>query len=286
MSKYYSTTMTIQVRYVNMPVAKVVSNYLPASIEGVIRAKGHKLLRYNLQPFNDTLEFDVSSFMLNNSDSIGIIVTSKVVELLSKQIRGDVKLLQIQPDTLFFNFSKSIWKRVPVKLNVSLEFAEQYRLVDKIVVSPDSVTVSGDVKSINKIKYIETEELAFNGLDKSVSTEVKLKGGKKISLSNKKVKVEFNVAKFTERSLDVPIIIRNAPKGVSLRLFPDKATIKFLLPLESYEKTNEEMFIVEVDASDVLKNKQSKLKIDLTNKPAWVENVSVLPLKVEYIIKK
>lgn len=240
--------------------------------------------------FTDTLQFDVSSFMFNSNDSLSVIVTSRVVEALSKQLKGNVKLLEINPDTLFFNFSKKISKKVPVKINVSLDFAEQYRLTGKIIFSPESVLVSGDAAGVSKIKFVETEALVLTGVKKNSVTYIPVKAdsliNKRVKISESKIKVMLNVAKFTERTMELPIIIRNTPKGISLRLFPDKAAVKFLLPLDSYEKTREDMFLIEVDASGVLTNKEPMLKVVLVKQPDWVDNVSVSPLKVEYIIKK
>lgn len=288
MSKYYNDTIPIPVRYFNLPKSKVISNDLPNTINGLIKARGYRLLSYVLKPFNDTLQFDVTSYMMIGNDSISYIVTSQITEKLSQQIKGNIKLLEIEPDTIFLFFSKSISKKVPVKPRVNIKFNEQYRLADKLTCIPDSILISGDANTIKNINHLETEEINLNEVSKNINTtaHIVINKNQKIKVSQQQIKLSAAVAKFTERSIDVPIVIKNIPKGVSLRLFPEKATVKFLLPLDAYEKTTETMFKAEVDASEILKSADSKLKIVLVQHPEWTENISISPAKAEFIIKK
>src|SRR5207237_1140037 len=144
----------------------------------------------------------------------------------SQQLGEDVTIMNIIPDSIVFNFSDQVSRKVAVKPEMKISFEKQYDSTGSYSVKPDSVFVSGAASAVNKIKYISTELISFQNLKEPVSKKVKLVTDKLLSLSDSIVKVDLPVEKFTEANLEVPLIVSHVPSGYSLKTFPEKINIK------------------------------------------------------------
>ena len=287
MSKQYSLVVTIPVSYTNLPFNKLLTSDLPTHIDITVAGSGYRLFKQALIPFKDTLLLDVSTAVHNANDSVSYLFPSKFASVFSSRLPKNVKLQAIKPDTVYLFFSKSASRRVPIKLNTQINLAAQYRLSEKIKIIPDSVWVTADERTIKKIEAIETEIITLNNISKNTSVDVKLvplEG--RSSLSKKQVHVQISVAKYTERTIELPVLIKNLPANTLIKLFPEKVSVKFMVPLDKYEKTTERLFRVEVDAAMIKNNTSPTLRVYASKYPEWIHNISVVPERIEYIIKK
>jgi YbbR domain-containing protein len=191
----------------------------------------------------------------------------------------------ISPDTINFQFSSLIEKKIPVHLNSKLKFEPQFRLEGDVVLSPDSVWVIGAQAIIDSVKQVETKLLELKKLNETKTKKIGLIKVEGLSFIQKKVEVKLTIEQFTEAEKHVRLKVINVPGSVFLRLFPHEIKLSYLVGLKDYETISEEQFELEADFTkmDTVRN---KLKVYLKNSPLNVSNVSFYPKEVGYLIEK
>ena len=162
LSKEYTTTVNYPVTYKDLPSKKILSNELPSRLKLTVRAKGFDLLRYKLS-FFQSLNFSVNEYTNNKMEKVGdnsfLFPTNRITSQVATQLSSAISVTHISPDTINFQFSSLIEKKIPVHLNSKLKFEPQFRLGGDIVLKPDSVWVIGAQAIIDSVKQVETELL-------------------------------------------------------------------------------------------------------------------------------
>jgi hypothetical protein len=185
---------------------------------------------------------------------------------------------------LFFRFDKSISKKVPVNVNLNVNFKKQYFQKGKTKITPDSIIISGAESIVDTTNVIFTKKKKFLELDNSIVENMKLSSIKNVSFSRNDVNISFIVEEYTESNIKVPIRVINKPDSIVLRTFPNKNTISFLVALNDYDKIIPPQFDIVVDYKEIFED--SKLKVHLLKYPDYIKPLQLKPEYVEYIIEK
>ena len=83
-----------------------------------------------------------------------------------------------------------------------------------------------------------------------------------------------------------PVRLINVPKGLQVKIFPDRVTAKYLVALSMYDKVKPDMFSVIADASESSSGSGDKLDVRVISSPSFVRSVTWQPLRVDFILKK
>ena len=110
--------------------------------------------------------------------------------------------------------------------------------------------------------------------------------GRGLGFSSDSVQVTIPVDQFTEGNMEVPIEVMNLPAGYSLKLFPDKVNLRFIVGISNLSRLNPGLFKVTVDYSKAGDGSNSKLKLELVESPSYINGIKMEPEKVEFIIRK
>lgn len=280
--------MVFPVKYYNLPENKVVANQLPEEMTVDLKSTGFRLLWNKITNGTESLYIDVKNLKLSGASNEYYFETHSALENISKQLNNNFKVNRIYPDVINFSFRKKSHRKVPIKLNALFSFKKQYQINGKVSTNPQYIIVSGDLEQINKIKYIETENLVLRDLDKPTEHIVRLKLPENIpdvSLSLPVANVKIPVEKYTETTVEVNVMVLNLPSNYSVKTFPEKIKITFNVPLSKYESVKPELFILKADYQETVKDKSNKLKIVLAVKPDYVKNVKIETDKAEFILK-
>ena len=286
LTKDYTLRFRFKTTYINLPEGKAVVNLLPDSMEMNIIANGFSML--NLKWFTSKRNMVIDcSVMKLKKDSTFYVSLNAVSDKMAKQINSDARIISVAPDTLFFSFSKSAKKKVPVKLISAITFAKQFQLSDSIKTEPSEIEIFGAEDEIKNITFIETQPLTLKSLNK---TAVKKLGfslaNKLIGTSTDSVTVTVPVDEFTEGETEVAVSVINLPTGFTLKIIPDKIKVKYKVSINNLNKVNDVLFRVVADYSEIDLDNSSKLKIKLVSSPSFITSVKLNPEKVEYIIRK
>ncbi|MFM6975770.1 MAG: hypothetical protein ACKOW2_02840 [Sphingobacteriaceae bacterium] len=253
------------------------STTLDAKMEGT----GWQLLFSKVANENQRVKISLQSIHPS-----GYLELKPLISRLSKQLSANQKIIAIHPDTLFFNESALVTKRVPVKLLYQLGFEPYHGLSGHIKLNPAYVSVSGSAKAISELHVVETQILKKSDLNTDFTQSVLIKdySAQKIQIYPEQIQVSAPVNIFSEKVLELPIQIRNNHEKLKLKLLPEKVKVTILVALNNYKYTKAEDFNAYVDiANEQLKN-LNQLPIKFSRLPNFIKLIKTEPQTVDFII--
>jgi hypothetical protein len=290
LSKNYTTDIKYPVRYRNFPNDKTLIGELPNYFTIRVNAHGYTLLRHKLSSRYIPIVFSVNSFSLSQmpgrDSSFYFLETRYIREYVGKQLSSEFDIVSLKPDTIVFPFADVISRKIPVKSNLSFELGQQLILKDKLQISPDSLTVSGPDYIIDSLKYVYTEKKNLGVLKKSFNKTIGLQKLDHVLFDPDNVMVSFEMEKFTEKILRVPLEILNLPDSVNLKLFPHLIDVYCQVGLSNFQKLEPFMFKAIVNYNDIQTTQTEKLIINMQTVPDFVKSVNYSPKTVEYLIEE
>ena len=290
LSKDYNAEISYPVRYIKMPEDKVLVSDMPDKLLLTVNTQGYTLLRYKLLSRFSPIIFDVNSFRLSSMPGVDpntvYILTSYAESRIQSQLSPDIELLDISPDSLIFRFSGEVRRLVPVRPDYEITFDKQFMQSGLLELDPDSILVSGPGSIIDTLTVVSTEPQILKNVNKSVEFTAAVIELGKLEYSHNRVRIRVPVEKFTEASLGIPVICRNLPDSLDIKLFPREIRLTCRVGLSKYDDVSPQSFTVTVDYLEIEKNLGSKLQVQLDNIPEYVQSVNYSPKSVEYIIER
>ncbi len=284
----YVTEISLPVRYTNFPSDKILVNDLPNHFDLRVRAHGYKLLEYKISNKFLPFSINVNSLTLRMHSQSNYAKFFSLTRLLNRdiedQLRSELEIVSISPDTLFFEFANRIFKKVPVVSQLNIVPASQYMMKGNIQFDPDSITISGANPIVDTIEQVYTKQLDLLDLKKNYNDEVDLAEIRNVKFSDKEVDVIVSIVKFTEGSQKVKLNVINVPDSLIIRTFPKEITVTYFVALSDYEKVLPQLFEVVVDYTEIA-NQGNKLNISIHNFPDYIQSLRYNPKSVEYIIE-
>lgn len=288
LSKEYTISVSFPVKYTNLPADKLIVNQLPEIIDIEIRSSGFNLLIYKMKQHKETIMLDIKDAKSTSVKNNFFINCNNHLDKVTSQFSSAIKVVHIKPDTVFINYNKKTSKTVPVKVNLNIEFAEQFQQTDSIQIEPETIEIMGTKEVLATISFVETAETNLKKVDKTILMDIKLVKSpnmKQVEFSQNSVKTKINVTKFTEAVVELPVEVENLPNGLNLKTFPDKIAVKYQVAYNDYGKINSSDFKIAVDYSKIEQG-SNKLKVQIVKYPTNVRSVKLSNERVEYIIRK
>ncbi|HEX7585490.1 MAG TPA: hypothetical protein VF373_12435 [Prolixibacteraceae bacterium] len=288
LSKTYTVDIVAPVHYVNFPNNKTLANNLPEQFDLTIEAHGFTILRHKLSFLVMPLEFNVNDLtnnrMTESKKSNFAFPARQFLSELSYQLSNEVKILSMNPDTLFFKFSKMGQKRVKVKPVVQVKLKKQYQISGNIETIPDSITVNGPQSALDTLHFACTKVLRFNAVNQTIQSEAMVSPLKELFFEPHTVKLDIPVEEYTEAEQSVPVVLINQPANANVKLFPSKVKISFQVGLSRFSEIHPEDFKLTVSYKDIIDGKQ-RLKIKAESIPAFLYELKITPEEIEYLIE-
>ncbi|MGE0090493.1 MAG: CdaR family protein [Bacteroidales bacterium] len=285
----YETNISYPVRFENFPKNKIIVGEMPDHFTVRVKARGFKILEYKISNTFLPYVIDVSKLTLrfhsSNKNSTFFTLTRMLEDNIESQMGADFQVLSIEPDTLFFDFTKIATKKVPVYSPINAETDPQYMIKGKVIFDPDSVLISGAKQNIDTIKQVLAEDIKIERLSKDFTDELDIIPIKNVDISNSSANILIRVEKFTEGSQLVEIKTLNVPDSLFLRVFPNETTVSYHVGLSDYKKVIPQLFDIIVDYNDI-KSQPQKLNLKINNHPDYLQSVRIFPTSVEYIIER
>ncbi|MEX1188776.1 MAG: CdaR family protein [Bacteroidia bacterium] len=271
-----------------MPEKRMMIEKLPTEVDITISGSGYQLISYWLQPQNAKVLLDGRNIgtkpylKANNS----FLTTYNGIDFFNRE-HGDVKALNIVPDTIFFSFFNRGIRKVPVVLDASLSFKKQFFLTDSISISPDSVVISGPAERMDSVFQIFTEKLRLSDISTSGLFSLKiLQPDSMLSYEPSTVDVKLEVDQFTEAVFNIPVRLEHLISTDSLDVFPEQVELRCMVALKDFNKISASSFIIAADAFDLRDTKTNSLILYIREAPSFVKNIQLKPETVEFIIRK
>ena len=289
LSEQYETDVFYPVRYTNFPDNKILINDLPQKLKLRIRANGFSILRSKLNLNLVPMRFDVNSFALSalGTDSF-FVVTETVRDLLSDEL-DQVRIINISPDTLFFRFTNVEKKKVAVRPVLALHerfFEKQFTQNGKMLVDPDSITISGPGNLLINIHEVQTEPLRYNNLSDSVTKTCKLVMVKMLTYSAQKATVTIPVDRFTEVEERLSVRPVNVPDSLTMIAIPGQVKVTYRICLSNYQKVVHNPLLPRINYQQIIAGQSGRLTVFLADTPDIVSNVRFNPREIEFLITR
>lgn len=282
--------MLVPVTYTNMPNNKILANKLPDKFELTIKAHGFHILKHKIAYLFYPLEFNVKE-MTDNRMNISkrtnfIYPARQFITELSSQLsnENEMEILKMKPDTLTFKFDKLGQKWVKVKPLVTVDLEKQYQISGEITTSPDSILANGPQSVLDTLEVVTTNLKRFNAVAQPVKESVSLPKINEVILDTTNVTVNIPVEEYTEEQLSIPVMLKDQPSDVIVKLFPEKVKLTFQVGLSRFHDIDPEDFRLSVSYKDIQQGKQ-RLKVNVELFPSYLYDLKVTPEEIEYLIQ-
>lgn len=282
LSQNYQGTLVFKVKPINVKDTQVILNDSLNQLNVTIDTYGFEWLRYAIS--KPVVEVDLESDVIL-IDSILIWTEKKGFSNISKQFGKDIKVININPDSLVFRYDINQVKKVPVKVDLDVSFLQGFNTLDSLKVTPDSIKLIGPASLLKSINFIKTKHKTFSDLKGNVDKTIQLVMdgiSDDVKVESNTVQFHLEVSKFTEGIVTLPVAIVNVPEDVKINYFPKQVTVKYATTINDFNSISEEDFKVECDYANSKNN--SYLIPKIVASPKNVKNIRLQEQQIEFII--
>lgn len=282
-SKSYTQELEIGVVYKNIPEGKLLNPGSDRFLKLILNGNGFQLMNYNWK--QPQVVFDLED--ANTATELNYyFMTSKQQAFLKEKLNFKGAILSIQKDSLQVFLDEKLEKKIPVLMKGSVDFAPGYGSYEGMILSPDSIQISGPFGIVDTLRKIYTREIKLEELKNDFSETVVLETNtfpETVSFNEKSVEAAISVSKFTEGSQEILISLINVPKDKNITIFPKKIKVVYQVGLQKYDQVAAADFKVIADYKNATEN-SSYLILELIKKPAIVYDVRLPEKQVQYVI--
>ncbi len=281
-SKEYSYYIDYPIELINQPIDKYWKDEPLSNIKVKVNGYGFNFLKETFS--NRLLKVDVSKLQRTNSNTYFWLSQSERSNI-AMELNG-FSILEIDPDTLFLNFSKKTKKSVKVKVPLNLNFRENYEQYGSFKISPNTIDVFGPSHILDTLSLVYTDVLSHNDIVQSINSNLKIRlPNKLLSTKDSDINVIQEVARFTQISKMIPIKLINVPKRKKLIIKPSEVELSYWVAMQDVDKINASDFLIYCDYNevDMTDNAILNVFIDESKTPSIVQKVKYHPSTVEFI---
>jgi hypothetical protein len=289
LEKHYTDRIFVPVEYTNIPKNKKSSGQLPKKLDMTVDASGYTIFQYKLRLVFNPVLLDVNeltdNLLANKYISRYTISTMNHKAEIAKQIGNEVQIISIRPDSINFNMSAVVDRKVKVHPVVKLSFYKEFTLKKSPFTNPDSVWVRGPQNILDTLKAVKTKAYEFNDLSHNLLRNVQLNIAPELICDTKEVLLNIPVEQYTEATFEIPVNVINVPDSLLIKTFPSKIKVSCRIGISEYNKLNNNSFKAVINFK---KRSQtvSKLSVQLNHYLDTVISADYYPKEVEYVIEQ
>ena len=284
MSETYTDEATFLLRYKNVPDSLFLTDTSRNSIQARLQTTGFQFMALGLK----NTEIAVDLTQLGVRDSLYYMAPDQYRRQIERQLSKNITLVDMDRDTLYFNFVRVYEKKVPVRPNLTIKPAQDYLLEGPLRIKPGEITVKGPKTEIDTINYVYTQDQVLEGLTEDFSVDLAINQppeSSHIAFSDDEVRVEGAVFRFSESVFEIPIQVLHVPEGMEIKTFPNTVKVLCKARLERLKslKPSEIKIIADYEAD---RPNPQVLQVKLFEKPEDVYSVDILDEKVEFLLRR
>lgn len=279
MSQSFKTDREIAIEYI-LPDGKTFVETPPKSLFATIEGNGWDLMSNYFSQSKNNILFELPN--KSNFTIEGSLMLNKIASQMPH-----LEVVDVSFDYIALNMELEAQKKVPIQFNPQLSFEEQFHLKDSITIKPDSVLISGPHSLLDPIQSWSSEALKLENLRADVNPIIALvkPPTEQLNIQPNSIQATITVEQFTEKSLFIPIRIKNAPD--SLTVFPDQVMIKCIVGLSKYKNLTSNDFTLGVDLQGIpLHTENNTLPISISKQPDFVRGIKLNNQSVEFFFVK
>ncbi len=283
MAQDYDHSYTIPIDY-RLPEGYAFRQMPPPKLKVSIHGKGWDLLRFNWRSKKRNFPIEVNS---TTDFTLFQAAINYQLNSLLKPFKLQVK--STTPEAIEIHIDPLAEKKVPLEFKGKIRTAPGFHLLGPPSLNPDSVWIRGAESLLNEIHSWETDTLSLR-IASSVQTRIALKPPpheKLLSIEPQTTELNVQIEPLVEKEFYLPVRIAHAPKGDSLRIFPEQVLIKAVIGMSRHDQLQAEDFEITADFSGIHPgSKQTTLALQLSKKPEYVEAIVMETPSIEFFFEK
>lgn len=283
-SREFTSTMRAKIHYENIPETAALAENNTKEITFDLTANGFEILFYKFK--KPTIAVQVGKYYSKEENSFKLGKT-ELLRMVSSNFNRNLAINNLSVDELDVRLDPIVLKRVKVIPKTDIKYKMGFKAVDSIKVIPDSVTISGASGSLKDIQAIGTEIISLQNVEMNISKSVKVTAENKeiVSIKPNTVKVQLEVAEFSQGKFTLPVEVINLPPDMEVKLVPKTVTVTFDVSVNDFTKITKENFRLVCDYSK--RNEEENFMLPFFEKsPDNVYNVTIEPKKIDFFIFK
>lgn len=284
LSETYTQNSSFDLVYTNAPDSLKIVGVSKERIDIQVRARGFQFLRFNFK--RKKVNIDLSEI---NHDQTRYFIPGLVYKRqIEQQLYGTMTLLEIDNDTLFFDFYKLYTREVPVQPDVDIHLGQNYLMDGGLVVNPPTIIIKGPKEEISKIDHLTTQKTELDDVTDTFNNVIPLrkpKGLENTSFSSPTVTISGEVFRFSEKIVKVPVEVVNLPDGTEVKTFPNTIAVLCKGRIENLKNLAVSDFKIIADFGTARENSQY-LDVKLSQIPENIHSSQLMENQVEFILKR
>ncbi|MBP1691424.1 MAG: hypothetical protein H6Q32_776 [Bacteroidetes bacterium] len=264
-----------------VPEGMAIRTPVPRTIQLRFRGDGWRLAGLLLGP-----DLSVTIPLSSLPQGSRTITVNEIIERIS--LSPGVQLVDVKPETVAVWLDHLSTKRVPVVPEFTVSFKEGYGQVGAVMLSPDSITVSGAETVLERIASWKTASTSFEELKAPVEAMVPLalSVGPMVRSSPSSVRVRINVEPFAEKVFSgLPVEIRRLPPNRDVIFIPPKMEIVARGGIRQLASLLPVDFELSVPYERILADTTGSIEPEIVP-PSGIQVVTRRPEKLQYIVRK
>jgi len=254
----------------------------PDTLTVTVRDRGYRFFSYL---FHKTPHLTLRFTDYSDGNSTFKIDQSHLRKALAHVLNRNAQIVNVLPETINIKFTDLPGKKVPVKTDIVVEPREDYAQFGMLIQSQDSVLVFSDAKTLSQINEVYTYHVQETELTDTLRRNVTLAPINGAVIEPRSIDIVVPIEKLKSQSRKVKIVVRNAPAGVKMLLFPSYVDISYRSPVSRIK--DEAGITAVVDYNSLSHSTSSnKVKVMIGEAPAAYQDVRLSQDSVEYIIEK
>ncbi len=273
----------VSLKLVNVPDNVVITGEPPKKITVKLKDEAVKLWRYAYQRKNFEAVIDWKD--VNNSTGHVRLMSNNVLKAFYATLSSSTNVVSCRPDTIEFYYNYGLSKKVPVIFQGVVEADSAYNLIAQDL-SPRHVTVYASQSVLDTITGAYIKPVNIHNVKDTASVLVKFQNVKGAKFVPATAKLTMYADRMVEKTVQVPVQGVNFPAGKTLRTFPTKVDVTFLIGTTLYNTIEAENFVIVVNYEDLINNKDNRCSLRLKSTPFGVQRARISPSEVEYVIEE
>jgi len=282
-SKNYTKEVAFDVQYINLPDDRILDENSDQDLKLTLNGNGFRLMNYTWS--KPSLKFDIANATGTKVNDYYFYL-GEANQSLKDKLNFKGRVLSVQKDTLRAILDINLKKKIPIRLTKEIQYAPGYGSDEGVVLSPDSIMISGPKRIIDTIHQVTTENLELDGVNTDYKKILSIKIDSlppRIQVVPKEVEANILVSKFTEGSQEIPITLINVPDGREIKIFPKEVKVVYRVGLDKYNEINQRDFKVIADYNKLAED-SSFLILELIDMPTSIHDVRLQDKQVQFVI--
>jgi hypothetical protein len=274
----------VKINYTHVPLNKINEENLPKEIIITVKEQGFYLFLYKMNKI-EPITIDLSPLTKVANNKTMYVSGEKIQTAIKFKLLHSTQILKTYPNRIVIAQVEKAEKTLSVKINGEITFAQQYNISDKVQITPEQIKVYGEKSVLDTMTYVYTETTNFRNLKDTVKQTVKLEKVPYVHYYPENVKISIPVEKYTEKTIEVPIVGDNVPNNMIIRTFPASVKVSFFVTFSKFNTIKKTHFNASIDYNSILNNKSGKQKLHIETDNPSLFNIRTNPSEVEYLIE-